>query len=51
MQQRACVALCLQAGYSTDEAAQILGIKPATVCVHVHRARATLRTALEDDHD
>jgi RNA polymerase sigma factor (sigma-70 family) len=43
---RACAVLCLWLGWSADDAAEALGIAPATVRVQVHRARARLREAL-----
>jgi RNA polymerase sigma factor (sigma-70 family) len=45
---RACAVLCLWLGWSTDDAADALGIAPATVRVQVHRARARLREALSE---
>jgi RNA polymerase sigma factor (sigma-70 family) len=47
--QRACAALCLYSGFSSEEAAAILAISPVTVRVHLHRARRTLHGALSVD--
>ncbi len=44
--QRQVVALLLVADVSAGQAAELLGIAPATVQVHLHRALATLRTQL-----
>ena len=44
--QREVVALRLLADLSADDTAALLGIAPATVHVHLHRALATLRTQL-----
>lgn len=46
--QRAAVLLVYGEDRSTDEAAHILGCAPATLRVHLHRARNHLRRALED---
>lgn len=42
-QQRAALDLVELQGFSTREAGEMLGIAPATVRVHLHRARATLQ--------
>jgi RNA polymerase sigma-70 factor (ECF subfamily) len=42
--QRACVALCVYLGYTTEETAGLLGISPSTVRVQLYRARQRLRT-------
>lgn len=44
--QRACATLCLYLGLSPAEAADVLGLAPATVRVQLHRARQALRAAL-----
>ena len=44
--QREVLALRVLADLSADETAQALGIAPATVHVHLHRALATLRVVL-----
>jgi RNA polymerase sigma factor (sigma-70 family) len=49
--QRAVVVLHDYAGYARREVASILGIAAPTVGVHLHRARARLRTVLEVDDD
>ena len=41
--QRECAVLVFYVGWSTDEVAGILGIRPPTVRVHLHAARMTLR--------
>lgn len=46
LDQRACVALCLAAGYSHSEAAQTLEMPLGTVKSHVSRGRERLLTAL-----
>jgi RNA polymerase sigma-70 factor (ECF subfamily) len=46
--QRAAVVLHHYAGYSTKEIASIIGSTPSAVGVHLHRARARLRTLLEE---
>lgn len=45
--QRAALHLFYVEGYATDEIALIIGEKPGTVRAHLHRARKTLKTALE----
>jgi RNA polymerase sigma factor (sigma-70 family) len=51
--QRECVALRYLAGLDIDEIAACLGIKPASVRTHTHRAVVALRAQLnlEDDVD
>ncbi|RDB63227.1 RNA polymerase subunit sigma-24 [Gordonibacter sp. 28C] len=44
--QRDVVHLRCEEGYEVDEIAEILGVKPATVRVRLHRARKALRTML-----
>jgi RNA polymerase sigma-70 factor (ECF subfamily) len=44
--QREVVALRLVADVSTEQTARLLGIAPATVDVHLHRALAALRAQL-----
>ena len=48
--QRACVVLHYYAGHSQKDVATILRTSPSAVGVHLHRARARIREALED-HD
>lgn len=48
-QQRACVVLHHLHDLPTDEVADLLGIAPATVRVHLNRARAQLATALREE--
>jgi RNA polymerase sigma-70 factor, ECF subfamily len=45
--QRAALVLVDWLDLDTDEAGRVLGIKPASVRVRLHRARSTLRGALE----
>jgi RNA polymerase sigma-70 factor (ECF subfamily) len=47
--QREVVALRLVADYTSVEAAWFLGVAPATVDVHLHRALASLRRWLDPD--
>jgi RNA polymerase sigma factor (sigma-70 family) len=49
--ERACVALCMYLGHSTEETAELLGVSPATVRVQLHRARQRLRMTPGDTHD
>ncbi|HEY7280526.1 MAG TPA: sigma-70 family RNA polymerase sigma factor [Actinomycetota bacterium] len=49
--QRACVALVDYAGMSDREVAEILGMRPPTVRVHLARGRARLREALRPGGD
>jgi len=51
LDQRACVAMCLAAGYSHSEAAQALEMPLGTVKSHVLRGRERLLAALGDDDD
>lgn len=44
--QRSCFRLCEMEGFDSTEVAEMLGIKPATVRTHVHRARAALQQSL-----
>ncbi|GIH07947.1 RNA polymerase [Rhizocola hellebori] len=44
--QREVVALRVLCGFAIDEVGEILGIAPATVHVHLHRALAALRNGL-----
>jgi RNA polymerase sigma-70 factor (ECF subfamily) len=44
--RRAVAALCVSLGWSTDEAANALGITPSTARVQLHRAREDLHRAL-----
>ena len=45
--QRACFRLCDIEGFEGPEVATMLGVDPATVRTHRHRARAALRKALQ----
>lgn len=45
--QRAVLALVYLEGHRAEEVGEILGISAATVRVHLHRARRTLRVELE----
>jgi RNA polymerase sigma-70 factor (ECF subfamily) len=45
--QRACVALCVYLGYTTEETAGLLGISSSTVRVQLHRARHRLRATAD----
>ena len=47
LDQRACVALCLGAGFSHTEASQALELPLGTVKSHVNRARERLLAALD----
>jgi RNA polymerase sigma-70 factor (ECF subfamily) len=49
--QRAAVILHDEEGYSAREVAQLLGISPATVRVHLHRGRKRLRESLGSEED
>lgn len=49
--QRASVVLYHYAGYSTKEAAQIIGSTAPAVGVHLKRGRARLREILTEDED
>ncbi len=49
--QRACVVLRYFEGLSEAETAEVLEVSVGTVKTHVSRARATLRTQLEDSDD
>jgi RNA polymerase sigma-70 factor (ECF subfamily) len=44
--QRACFRLAELEGFSRDEVATMLGLRVATVRVHIHRARKTLQSRL-----
>lgn len=46
--RRAVAALCISLGWTTDEAATVLGIAPSTARVQLHRAREDLHRALGD---
>jgi len=46
-QQRAALDLVELQGFTTQEAAEMLDVAPATVRVHVHRARQVLRGRIE----
>lgn len=45
--QQACVRLCDVEGFTSVEAARMLGVGEATVRTHLHRARAKLRGAMD----
>jgi RNA polymerase sigma-70 factor (ECF subfamily) len=47
--QRAVFVLFYLEDRPTTEIADLLGVAPATVSVHLHRARRKLRTILGDD--
>jgi len=47
--QRAAVVLTDLLGFSSEEAAQMLGIRPSTVRMHLSRAHAALKGAMADD--
>lgn len=47
--QRAVMILSVYADYPTREIAEILGVSPATVRVHLSQGRQRLRALLEDD--
>jgi RNA polymerase sigma factor (sigma-70 family) len=47
--QRECVVLCALLEFTSDEAAQVLEINPATVRSHLHQARITLAEVLHND--
>jgi RNA polymerase sigma factor (sigma-70 family) len=49
--QRAAFALYYFDDRTTEEVAELLGMAPATVAVHLHRARRRLRTILRDDDE
>lgn len=49
--QRAVFVLFYLDDRSTKQIAELLGMSPATVSVHLHRARRRLRTILGDDDD
>lgn len=49
--QRAVLVLFYLDDRPTNEIAELLGMAPATVSVHLHRARRRLRTILGDDDD
>jgi RNA polymerase sigma factor (sigma-70 family) len=45
-QQRAAVVLIDLLGFSSEQAARMLGVRPSTVRMHASRAHATLRTTM-----
>lgn len=47
-QQRAAVDLVDLQGFSGVEAADMLGVEPSTLRVHLHRARAALKAGYEE---
>lgn len=46
--RRTVVVLCFFLGYSSAEAADVMGVRPATVRSLVHRAKQDLAAALDD---
>jgi len=46
--ERASIVLTTMFGFTSEEAAQILGVKPATVRAHASRARAGARARTEE---
>lgn len=48
-QQRAAVVLMDLFGYTSEEAGQLLGIRPSTVRMHASRAHAALRATMGGD--
>ena len=46
--QRAAVVLIDLLGYTSDEAARMLGIRPSTVRMHASRGHAALKVAMHD---
>lgn len=49
--QRACVVMADYVGLSSDEIAQVLGMRAGTVRVHLTRGRRTLRGSTHDDRE
>ena len=49
--ERMALYLWAQEGYSSAEVAAFLGCKPNTAAVHLHRARAKLKTMLKEKAD
>jgi RNA polymerase sigma factor (sigma-70 family) len=49
--QRVVFVLYYLADRTTEQVAELLGMAPATVAVHLHRARRRLRTILGDDDE
>ena len=49
--QRAAFVLYYFDDRTTEQVAELLGMAPATVAVHLHRARRRLRTILGDDDE
>ncbi len=47
--QQACVRLCEVEGFSSIEAARMLGIHEGTVRTHLHRARSRLQAAMDPE--
>ena len=45
--QQACIQLCDIEGFTSVEAADMLGVSEGTVRTHLHRARKQLRTAMD----
>lgn len=45
--QQACVRLCDVEGFSSKEAASMLGVEDGTIRTHLHRARKQLRAAID----
>lgn len=49
--RRTAIVLCFFLGYSTGEAADVMGVEPPTVRSLLHRAKADLAATLDDDTD
>jgi len=49
--ERTALYLWAQEGYSSAEIAAVLGCRPNTAAVHLHRARTKLRTLLKETND
>ena len=47
--QQACVRLCDVEGFSSIEAARMLGVHEGTVRTHIHRARGRLQAAIDPE--
>jgi len=48
--QQACVRLCNVEGFTSIEAARMLGVNEGTVRTHLHRARGRLRADIDPRH-
>jgi DNA-directed RNA polymerase specialized sigma24 family protein len=49
--QQACVRLCNVEGFTSIEAARMLGVSEGTVRTHLFRARSRLRAEMEPQDD